>query len=115
MDLKFVKCTFCSNIITLSMSIEDLDFLKKFLNSCVKIKESSHSIGIYDSSANRVLMMCSSCSRISFKLKQVNNIRNREITGKKEQKKYSFSEEDLKIFNKELKNILKEKTCTIIE
>ena len=116
MEIKFIKCSFCSNLITLFMSTEKNEHaMIKFLNNHTKIKESSHSIGIYDSSANRVLMVCNSCSVISFKLRNPRSLLNREICGKKYQKTYSFEEEDLRIFHKELKNIIKEGTCTFIE
>ena len=116
MELKFIKCNFCSNLITLYMTTEKKDYaIIKFLSHHNKIKESSHSIGIYDSSANRVLMMCNSCSVNSFKLKKPKSLLNREITGKSHNKTYSFGDNDLLIFQKELKNIVKEGTCTIIE
>ena len=91
-NLRFVKCTFCSNMISLLfIAPKQEGVIIKFLENHNKIKESLHSIGIFDPSANRVLIMCNSCSVISCSLKKVNNILEREITGIKKPPRYTFN------------------------
>ena len=108
-DIIFTNCLFCSNMITLSIYITDkykYDEINNFLENHKLFQKSRTSMCIKDNSIEKIIIMCKSCSVISYKVKNIKYLLNREITGKKIEKDFSFTKEDLNIFYKELKNII---------
>ena len=111
--LNFNKCNICGNVITLGMRYNEHDeYICKFINNHDLTKNTRHLYGLRDDKSS--YMLCTNCYGKIVYFRKLKNLNNREIGLNVYHNSKRYDTESVMVFFNELKNIVKEESCTLL-